>query len=554
MFIWQISKKYMLYIFFIIALTSFIYGEYVLSYKNPDSAFYLIPGRLWELVVGSLIAIYLFHHQKRFDLFIKRFPFASELLGLIGLGFIIYAVLFFDDAMLFPGLNAAMPILGATLIILFARPGFLTTRILTLKPFVWIGLISYSAYLWHQPLMAFTRNISINEPSIFLFLTLAFLSLILGYLSWRYVETPFRSYKAISRRYFFLTIGLLSSLLVIFAYIGFKNEGYPYRVHSYNNPHFQKDNSLSLFETMKLYIGTKPNHAPKNDQQKPKEINVPDIFLNDPNIEINYFGDLTSHDIYVLYGDSHAGVFEESLDQPFKKFKIKGMRIKINHCHPVPEVINAKHNSDMMRSYQTCKASFGNLIQFVKDGAKGVILSSRWTIKLYPLDQINEKQPFDNGEGGVELDWRPEKFMVLDSKHHFTFDRKNKAEVLKDFIYRFDETGKPILLIYPIPEVGWNIPRINFQNYILGRDKLTRDISTSYERFKSRNAFVNNVFDGLNLRHVIRIKPENILCNSFIKDRCVAQMNGVMFYSDDDHLSLEGAKLVSDDMIKKYHF
>jgi hypothetical protein len=233
---------------------------------------------------------------------------------------------------------------------------------------------------------------------------------------------------------------------------------------------------------------------------------------------------------------------------------IKGIRALIKGCHTIPTIINAKHNNDMRRSLSTCQASFNHFSDYVKDHAIGLMIASRWTVKLFPLEKLNDKQPFDNGEGGVELDWRPEKFMVLDNQNTFTFSQKEKEKAIKHFIKGLDHIGKPIILVYPIPEVGWSIKRMNFQRYMIGKGKIHDDVSTSYERYKERNAFIISAFDSVDTKHIARIKPDEVLCNTFIKDRCVAQLGNTMLYDDDDHLSPEGSLLLKETILKQIHF
>ena len=96
-----------------------------------------------------------------------------------------------------------MPVLGAVLLVLYADKDTFAAKLLSTKGFVGIGLISYSAYLWHQPLFAFARIRSLEHPSMLLMLALSSLSMVLAYFSWRCVEKPFRDKSAISRTQIF---------------------------------------------------------------------------------------------------------------------------------------------------------------------------------------------------------------------------------------------------------------------------------------------------------------------------------------------------------------
>lgn len=168
----------------------------------PAAAFFLLPARAWELLVGAMAALALSNWISQEDIRL-RFPRASEALGLIGIALIAGAVLTFDETTPFPGLLALIPTVGAALVLVFASAQTLAGRVLGLAPFVWIGLISYSAYLWHQPVFAFARHISLGEVPQSVFLALTVLSLGLAYLSWRFVEQPFRARTGFSRRSIF---------------------------------------------------------------------------------------------------------------------------------------------------------------------------------------------------------------------------------------------------------------------------------------------------------------------------------------------------------------
>ncbi|MCC0053547.1 MAG: acyltransferase [Rhodobiaceae bacterium] len=149
---------------------------------NPRLGFYMPFTRVWELQVGALCAIWHFRFPRR----------GNSYLGFAGLALIICSVIGFDATTPFPSLFTVVPVAGAAAIILFSDKGMCIHRVLSLKPLTVIGIISYSAYLWHQPLFAFARVASIEGPSHVSMSAIAALSLILAYGTWRYVEQPFR--------------------------------------------------------------------------------------------------------------------------------------------------------------------------------------------------------------------------------------------------------------------------------------------------------------------------------------------------------------------------
>lgn len=186
MFAWRLGRKRIVVLLAVMALLSLALAEYGIG-RMPVATFFLLPTRGWELALGALIAFYL----KREDC--DRFPPALyQILSLTGLGLIIYSILAFTRETPFPGLSALIPTVGAGLIILCALPGTWVGRLLTSRVLVGIGLVSYSAYLWHQPLLSFARHRSLTEPNDFMIASLVVLTFGLAYLTWRYVEVPFR--------------------------------------------------------------------------------------------------------------------------------------------------------------------------------------------------------------------------------------------------------------------------------------------------------------------------------------------------------------------------
>lgn len=167
-----------------LALGSLLYSEWLLRHA-PESAFYLLPSRAWELLLGSLLAL-------------GAVPGAHHLalrqgLGLLGLAAIAYSGWAYTEGTRFPGLSALTPCLGAALLIHSGSQGdTLAARLLGWRPVRFVGLISYSLYLWHWPLIVFYREGLVGEYGVPQRLALLVLALALATLSWHYVETPFR--------------------------------------------------------------------------------------------------------------------------------------------------------------------------------------------------------------------------------------------------------------------------------------------------------------------------------------------------------------------------
>ncbi|WP_225009832.1 MULTISPECIES: acyltransferase family protein [Novosphingobium] len=167
-----------------LALASLTLSQWSVTH-TPNAGFYLAPGRAWELLAGALAAL-LPASGRASASQLRHLP------GLAGLGLIGASALLFSDISPFPGLLALLPVGGAVLVLRHGTADTLAGRLLAHRVPRGIGLISYSAYLWHQPLFAFARAQSPAPPSLIEMGLLSALSLVLGALSWRWVEQPFR--------------------------------------------------------------------------------------------------------------------------------------------------------------------------------------------------------------------------------------------------------------------------------------------------------------------------------------------------------------------------
>ena len=181
-FLWGFGKRKTFWFIMILSAISLLISQ--LGWRNFEVAnFYLAPSRAWELFSGSMSAFILK----------KRGNQNNNFFSISGLVAIIFSFLYFNKSTPFPSIYTLIPVLGTVLIIIYGNKDSFIGKILGNKVFVGIGLISYSAYLWHQPLFAFAKIILSQELSIFIMLNLVFASLALAYVSWRYVEKPFRS-------------------------------------------------------------------------------------------------------------------------------------------------------------------------------------------------------------------------------------------------------------------------------------------------------------------------------------------------------------------------
>jgi peptidoglycan/LPS O-acetylase OafA/YrhL len=225
----RFGKKWVVAAIVAVAAISLAASEW-LSFAQPSANFYLLPSRAWELMAGSICALIL---QKPDFRLLKIGSNAKQILALVGLVLLIGSIFTFTPQTRSPALITLAPIIGVMLIILYAQSGTIVARILQQKPFVAIGLVSYSAYLWHQPLLVFYRIKSFNQ-SPFIIASLVAATFALATISYFWVEQPAR-FKLMKRRSTaaFLTVSAASLLICLVA-------GLALRYSSHNHLPFAK--------------------------------------------------------------------------------------------------------------------------------------------------------------------------------------------------------------------------------------------------------------------------------------------------------------------------
>ncbi len=168
---------------------SFVLSE-ILSEYAPAANYYLLPSRAWELGAGALVAILQTN---------GRMPNAlvGSALSLLGLALIVWALVIIDRDYPYPGRWTLLPVVGSILVVAYADKTNVVGKLLALRPLVGIGLISYSAYLWHQPIFAFARLRVPTPLSALDYALLILATFALAWITWRLIETPFRNRKSV---------------------------------------------------------------------------------------------------------------------------------------------------------------------------------------------------------------------------------------------------------------------------------------------------------------------------------------------------------------------
>jgi len=299
----KLPRRWVVTLLGLACVTSFAAAQWAV-YAKYAAAFYLLPTRGWELLIGAFAAMYLSRATRR--AFGRG---ASEVGGCIGLALILYSVFAFTKATPFPGFYALVPTVGTVLIILFASQQTIVGRFVGNRAFVGVGLISYSAYLWHQPLFAFARHKSLTEPGPAVLLWLSALTLALAYLSWRFVENYFRNKSLVRREKIVLYSLTVSTFFIVVGGLG----------------HFSQDSISQIrFNTEQRLTIESASPSPKRLSCHFPQVN--ESLLREP---CRYFSENTK---VAVLGNSHAVELAYSLAELLKEHGVGIIHHTMSSC------------------------------------------------------------------------------------------------------------------------------------------------------------------------------------------------------------------------------
>lgn len=460
----------------LIALASF--GLNVLgSYTHLWATFYLLPTRAWELMMGAFLAAIAGR---------RSFPHRmNQVLGMFGFMLIMFSVLFYTRNTRFPGVAAIPPCLGAALIILSGGENpALINRILALKPIVFVGLISYSLYLWHWPLIVFTKYSS-NEPLGWQLKTILIVaSFVMASLSWKFIEVPFRKRLVFPhRQHVFAFAGGSLLLLAVLGAEVYTKQGMPHR----------------LPEKVLAYYNTQNEYATQSDLTFRREIDLQQAaagrFAELGNGNTNQPIEL------LLWGDSHAMSVAPVLDELCRRHSIRGVQATHSRIAPLLDYVSADSElpSELQLNFSRAVAKF-----ITHNHIKVVVIAMYWNYRYYtPHDRVNDR---------------------LDKTVQIIMDSGAKVYVLKEF---------------PIP--GFNVPRIAALTFLHNSDLTNLAYSPTSEAYQSFNQFVPD-FNSISKLGAIILDPHTYLINS---NGCYDVIrNDQLLYFDSNHLTVYGSKLL----------
>ena len=188
-FAWRFGKNKLIWLILFISIISFTLSEYGWR-QNSIAHFYFSPSRAWELLAGSTAAF----------ICDRKGVKNNNGLAFLGLIMILYSILTFNEETPFPSAFTLAPVIGTILIILYADNKAFTAKFLSTKILVGVGLISYSLYLWHQPILAFTRIYQKEPLSDLGAFFVIFLTTLFAFFTWKFIETPFRNRTKVSSK------------------------------------------------------------------------------------------------------------------------------------------------------------------------------------------------------------------------------------------------------------------------------------------------------------------------------------------------------------------
>ena len=433
---------------------------------GAEARFYLLPTRAWELLAGSGAALWL-----RGD---RPAPPRTwrAILALAGIAMVAGAMMAFGRGTDFPSLWTLLPVGGTVLLILFAGPDEPVGRLMGHRIPVTVGLVSYSAYLWHQPVFVFYKLRMMEEITPLAALGLIALSLGLAALTWRFVEQPFRRgpVPLLPRRGALFAAATTAGLaLCAGGLAAHVLRGVPARldpearavarIASAQDPH-QTACQFGPWEAVP------PHPVPACTGFMPS--GEPDV---------------------VILGDSHAGAMAQAIQEGLIADGIESYAVTYLGCPGLPGLyrvdLGPRHGCDAYaRGMQGWIAA---------SDAKAVVIAARWTIGW-------AGKRFDNGEGGVAGgDPNPVDLVSRLSERAGARDPARRARFLEAVEAGLTDLADrvPVVLVDPVPETGWRIPERMARLIQTGAAQDGAGVTTSYPAYAARNRAVLDLFDGL---------------------------------------------------------
>ena len=451
---------------------------------NQDGGFYLPISRSWEFLVGSVLAVG-----------IIRVPSSNKLLmeisAFVGVCLILISFFVFDGQTKFPGCAALVPCFGSALII-YANGNTKTTlaTFLSWRPLVWTGLISYSLYLWHWPMIVFMRLIWGSEHSLLIYALLFASMFPIAWFSWRFVELPVRQNKQlIGRRTLFACAGAGALALTVLAGFARTTGGLPTRF---------PPNALAIANAGTFdWLGDCDNKSGAQIAEG----------------SVCTIGPASVPITFALIGDSFANALSPAVEAAANKAEERGLALTRGGCYPLVGIV----------SNTECKDFLDAAIARVKatTSVKTVILIARWTAAF-------EGSRF----GAIRL----KGLFINDLESKERSYEENKAVFARSIRRTMDAlSAYNIYLVGFIPEQAANVPQVAALRAKFGAQEFAIPRRVVDERQANVRKFLESAAQVYKF-HLLDAMPA--LCDD---RKCLGVENGISLYSDDNHLSRFGA-------------
>ncbi|MEP6716801.1 MAG: acyltransferase family protein [Terriglobia bacterium] len=355
---------------------SFFVSAWLLG-TSPSAAFFLLPSRAWELGVGCLLATMPATMPPTMSP--RTGAFVGRAAGVFGAALLAVSFLAFNRATPFPGPAAAVPVMGAALLIYagMAAPLNVVSRTLASKPLVKIGLLSYSWYLWHWPLLSIVRNRQLSESNVWINCGIVLSALLCAAVTVRFIENPIRHHrgrKVGTRRV------LLCGAATVVALLGFAGALGAWEKHRPPDRY----SSLALKERPPLFDDCMVANQTWNGRIfLPKCDDVP------PN---RAPGDTR---LAIVWGDSHADAWAPAV----RGFAVEVREVSMGSCPPVAGLLVSSSAGVVPNCTAFNAAVLAGLKQLRETGPErkiGVVLAARWPgyMGVFPLPLREHAMPF----------------------------------------------------------------------------------------------------------------------------------------------------------------
>jgi peptidoglycan/LPS O-acetylase OafA/YrhL len=460
---------------------------------TPVSDFFLLPYRSWELMLGSILAVV--------RPAIPRSRMLREAVMLAGLALVAFAVFAYSADTPFPGEAAIVPCLGAALLIYAGAGESAVGWVLRLRPVVATGLVSYSLYLWHWPLLVFAKYALFRELTPVETWSLIALSGLCAGLSWRFVEQPFRGrYERFSRRQIFLFAGSATVIALVLGALLQIHNGWPQR--------FSPD-------VRAIFSAAQRGKPPKEFGciDKPKKLDADAITCT--------FGTPGAKPMVALWGDSHATIILPVIADAAIRARRAGLFARHHGCAPLLGVESSRAHGCRAFNDKIVRQIIGN------PDVRLVILLAHWA-------KSAEGVAYGHDDAG--------NLFLTDAQSpvpSLPNDPAVFARGLDRTVAALTRAGKKVAIIASIPEIGWPVPET------LARLKLAhnnRELGPTLAQYLVRQKTVFAVLAQMEKKYgATVVYPHLVLCK---EGRCAAQQGGVPIYVDAHHLTYRGALLL----------